>query len=72
MVTSQILKSVDFIKTQKSKYLEDETFFSLIKKKIINYTLRAASWQKNVFLLELTFKSQNLLSLMLFFEDALI
>ena len=27
----QILKSVDFTKTQKSRYLENETFFSSIK-----------------------------------------
>ena len=33
MVTSQILKSADFTKTQKSKYLENETlFFIQIKK----------------------------------------
>ena len=32
VVTSQILKSVDFTKTQKSNYLESETFFIQIKK----------------------------------------
>ena len=37
MMTSQILKSVDFTKTQKSRYLENETFFLQIKK--INYIL---------------------------------
>ena len=37
MMTPQILKSVDFTKTQKSIYLENETFFLQIKK-IINYT----------------------------------
>ena len=31
MMTSQILKSVDFTKTQKSRYLENETFFLQIK-----------------------------------------
>ena len=32
MVMSQILKSANFTKTQKSKYLENETFFIPIKK----------------------------------------
>ena len=32
MMTSQILKSVDFTKTQKSRYFENETFFLQIKK----------------------------------------
>ena len=32
MVTSQILKSVDFTKTEKSRYLKKENFFVLIKK----------------------------------------
>ena len=37
MVTSQILKSADFTKTQKSKYLENETlFFIQIKKNLLN------------------------------------
>ena len=31
MMTSQILKSVDFPKTQNSKYLKNETFFLQIK-----------------------------------------
>ena len=31
MVTSQILKSVDFTKIEKSRYLEDKTFFLQIK-----------------------------------------
>ena len=34
MVTSQILKSVDFTKTQKSRYIENETLFFLQVKKI--------------------------------------
>ena len=41
MMTSQILKSMDFTKTQKSRYLENETSFFLQIKKIINYTSRA-------------------------------
>ena len=35
MIKSQILNSVDFTKTQKSRYLENETLFLQIKK--INY-----------------------------------
>ena len=41
MTTSQILKSVDFTKTQKSRYLENETLFFLQIKKILNYTSSA-------------------------------
>ena len=33
MMTSQILKFVDFIKTQKSRYLKNETYFFFKKKK---------------------------------------
>ena len=33
MMTSQILRSVDFTKTQKSRYLENETLFFLHIKK---------------------------------------
>ena len=40
MMTSQILKSVDFTKTQKSTYLENETFLFQIKK-FINCAARA-------------------------------
>ena len=37
MVTSQILRSADFTKTQKSKYPKNETlFFIQIKKKSLN------------------------------------
>ena len=48
MMTSQILKSADFKKTQKSRYLEKETLFFLQIKKIINYTSRATLLQKIV------------------------
>ena len=41
MMTSQNLKFVDFKKTQKSRYLENETLFFLKMKKIINHTSRA-------------------------------
>ena len=45
MMTSQILKFVDFTKTQKSRYLEKETLFFLQIKELINYTSRAILWQ---------------------------
>ena len=54
MMTSQILKFVDFTKTQKSRYLENETFFLQIKK-FIHYTSRATLWQKNTFVAEVNF-----------------
>ena len=44
MMTSQILKAVDFTKTQKSRYMENETFF----KQKNNYRSRATLWQKIV------------------------
>ena len=47
MVPSQILKSADFTKTQKSKNLKSKTFFLQIKK-FINYTSRATLLQKIV------------------------
>ena len=43
MMTSQILKFVDFTKIQKSSYLENETFFLQIKN-FIDYTSRATLW----------------------------
>ena len=43
MVTSQILKFVDFRKTQKSRYLDNKTFFSQIKI-FLNHSSRATSW----------------------------
>ena len=45
---SQILKSVDFTKTQKYRYLKNETLFFLQIKNFINYTLRATLLQKIV------------------------
>ena len=47
MMTSQILKSADFTKTQKSRYIENKTFFLQIKK-FINYRSRATLLQKIV------------------------
>ena len=48
MMTSQILQSADFIKTQKSRYVENETLFLLQIKKFINWILKATLWQKIV------------------------
>ena len=48
MMTLQILKSVNFTKTQKSRYLENETLFFFSKKEFINYTSRATLLQKLV------------------------
>ena len=48
MIMSQILKSMDFIKTQKCRYLENETLFFLKIKKFIDYTSRATLLQKIV------------------------
>ena len=55
MMTSQILKSVDLNKIQKSRYLENETMFFLQKK---NHYLRIKSYfmAKNRFVAEVTFK----------------
>ena len=46
MMTSHILKFVDFTKTQKSRYLKNKTLFFLQIKKFINYILRATLLQK--------------------------
>ena len=45
MIMSQVLKCVDFTKTQKSKNIENKTFFLQVKK-FINYTSRATLLQK--------------------------
>ena len=55
MMMSQILKFADFTKTQRSRYLENETLFFLQIKKFINYSSRATLWQKK-FVAEVTFK----------------
>ena len=54
MMTSQILKSVYFTKTQKSSYLENETLLFLQIKKFINYTST-----KNGFVVEVTFQPEE-------------
>ena len=56
MMMSQILKFVDFTKTQKSRYLENKTFFLQIKK---NHLLHVKGYfiAKNSFVVEVAFKS---------------
>ena len=54
MMMLQILKSVDFTKTQKPRYLDKETLFLLQIK--IYYTSRATLSQKNSFVADVTFK----------------
>ena len=46
MVTSQIVKYVDFAKIQTSRYLKNKTLFFLEIKKSINYSSRTTLWQK--------------------------
>ena len=57
MMVSQILKFVDFIKTQKSRYLVNETlFFPQIKKSLITHKELFYIFKfKNIFLVEVTF-----------------
>ena len=49
LMISQILKSVDSSKTQKSKFLENEPLFFLQINEIVNYTSGAIINQKTVF-----------------------
>ena len=55
MENSQILKTVDFAKTQKSRCLENKILISFLKK-FINYTTWVTLWQKKSFLAEVIFK----------------
>ena len=48
MMKSQILKSVDFTKTRKSRYPETETLFLFKIKKFINCASGGTLWQKIV------------------------
>ena len=48
MMTSQILKSVDFIKIQKSRYLENDETLLFLQIKFFNYTSSATLLQKIV------------------------
>ena len=56
MMTSQILRSMDFTKTQKSRYIENETLFFLHIKKIHQSNIEGSFIAKNSFVAEVTFK----------------
>ena len=45
MMELQILKSVDFTKTQKYRYLENKAISFLQMKEFINHRSRATLWQ---------------------------
>ena len=53
-MTSQILKFVDFTKTQKSRHLENETFFLQIKNSVITH--QGYFMTKITFVVEVTCK----------------
>ena len=57
MIASQILKSVDFTETQKSRYLENKTLFFLQIK--ILTTHQGLLYGKNSFAAEVTFKKST-------------
>ena len=57
VVTSQILKSVDFTKTQNTKYLENETLFFIQIKKIREIHIKGYFMAKNSFAADVTFKT---------------
>ena len=59
-MTSQILKSLDFSKTQKSRYLKDETWFFLQKKNNHRLHIRSYFITKNSFVAEVTFKNEEM------------
>ena len=52
--TKMMMKSVDFTKIQRSRYLENKTFFLQIKKSLITH--HGLLWAKNSFEAEVTFK----------------
>ena len=54
LMMSQILKFIDFTKTEKSRYLENKTSFLQIKK-FSDYTSMVTLSQKNSFVAEVTF-----------------
>ena len=54
MMTSQILKFVDFAKTQKSGYLKNETLFFSSNKKIHWLHIKSRFTAKNSFIAEVT------------------
>ena len=61
MMMSQIFKFVNFTKTQKSSYLQNEVLFFLQIRKFINYASRATLWE-NTFVAEVIFIRKNIMS----------
>ena len=59
VVTSQILKSVDFTKTQNSRYVKNKALFFLQINKLINYLSRATLWKKKSFVAVVTSKYRD-------------
>ena len=60
MMTSQILKFLDFTKTWKSRYPENETIFFSSNKKIHYLHIKGYFMTKNTLLAEVTFKLDSL------------
>ena len=56
MMTPHILKSADFMKTQKARYLENKTLFFSSYKKINLLHIKSYVMAKNSFSTEITFK----------------
>ena len=59
MIMSQILKSVNFTKTKKFRYLENEMFFHQIKKNHLLHIKGYSIAKKNSFMMEVTLKKLN-------------
>ena len=59
-MTSQILRSVDFTKSQKPRYLENKTSFSIQTKKNHKLHIKGYFMAKNSFAAEVTFKCNYL------------
>ena len=55
MVMSQILKSLDFTKTQKSRYIKNKTLFFIKIKKICLIQIKGYFMTKNSFAVDVTF-----------------
>ena len=66
VMTSQILEPVDFIKTQKSRYLKNKKFFTS-NKKIHQLHIEGYFMAKNNFVSKVTFKKNP--ALIYFFSE---
>ena len=61
VMTPQILKFVDFTKTQRSRYIENQTLFFLQIKVKLLITQQGLLYGKNIFAAEVTFKNVNII-----------